>query len=168
MVGKGNTQIFMYVRTNQLSCKAKALFGTKLLLYYVFSTAFGFMLTDSLCILGELHLRRSARVLNGTRPSASLLQPLSTIALLRRRRGGEGRRSHIVKEEAISVSHRRIDGDRDGDVPPGPENVPLLIEDDQLAAAVNDEDGAIGAMEVGNDMSVNIILNREKIINLLF
>ena len=58
-----------------------------------------------------------------------------------------------MKEEATSVSHRRIDRD-DGDVPPGPEHVPLFVAaaatDDDRAAAVNGQ----GATQVG-DVSVN-------------
>ena len=79
------------------------------------------------------------------------LLSLSTLLLLRC--GGEGGRRHVVEEEAISVSHRRIDG-HSCDVPPGPENVPLLLiciataaENDQ-AAAMNDGDDAMRVGEV--------------------
>ena len=81
------------------------------------------------------------------RARPSLLPP---VALLRC--GGEGRRSHIVKEEATSVSHRRIDGD-DGDVPPGPEHVPLFVATAAAAAAEDDRGAAVngqGATQVGD------------------
>ena len=58
-----------------------------------------------------------------------------------------------MKEEAVSVSHRRIDGDRDGDVPPGPEHVPLFVATAAAAAAEDDRGAAVngqGATQVGD------------------
>lgn len=82
------------------------------------------------------------------------LLSLSTLLLLRC--GGEGGRRHVVEEEAISVSHRRIDG-HSCDVPPGPENVPLLLICIAFIAIAEDD-----VMNDGDDaMRVGDVLRRQ-------